>query len=70
MAAGHAVLAAAGGAVITPEGKPLRYGRKAENFRVPAFVAWGDPSLPSALGVITPADRPGWLASRYAIAAT
>jgi 3'(2'), 5'-bisphosphate nucleotidase len=51
VAAGHAVLAAAGGAVITPEGKPLPYGRKAENFRVPAFVAWGDPSLPSALGV-------------------
>jgi 3'(2'), 5'-bisphosphate nucleotidase len=50
VAAGHAVLVAAGGAVITPEGKPLPYGRKAENFRVPAFVAWGDPSLPSALG--------------------
>ena len=51
VAAGHAVLAAAGGAVITPEGGPLPYGRKAENFRVPAFVAWGDPSLPKALGV-------------------
>ena len=51
VAAGHAVLAAAGGAVITPEGVPLPYGRKAENFRVPAFVAWGDPSLPKALGV-------------------
>ena len=51
VAAGHAVLAAAGGAVITPEGTPLPYGRKAENFRVPAFVAWGDPSLPKALGV-------------------
>jgi 3'(2'), 5'-bisphosphate nucleotidase len=51
VAAGHAVLAAAGGAVVTPEGMPLPYGRSAENFRVPAFVAWGDPSLPKALGI-------------------
>jgi len=43
VAAGHAVLAAAGGVVTTPEGAPLSYGRIAENFRVPAFVAWGDP---------------------------
>jgi 3'(2'), 5'-bisphosphate nucleotidase len=43
VAAGHAVLAAAGGMVTTPEGAPLSYGRIAENFRVPAFVAWGDP---------------------------
>lgn len=51
VAAGHAVLAAAGGAVTTPEGVPLPYGRKAENFRVPAFVAWGDPSFPRTFGV-------------------
>ena len=70
VAAGHAVLAAAGGAVITPEGKPLPYGRKAENFRVPAFVAWGDPSLPKRPRGLKPAARPGRLASRYAIAAT
>ena len=44
VAAGHAVLAAAGGAVTTPEGAPLRYGQIAENFRIPAFIAWGDPS--------------------------
>jgi 3'(2'), 5'-bisphosphate nucleotidase len=44
VAAGHAVLVAAGGAVITPEGAPLTYGRMFENFRVPAFIAWGDPS--------------------------
>jgi 3'(2'), 5'-bisphosphate nucleotidase len=51
VAAGHAVLAAAGGLVTTPEGAPLRYGRIAENFRVPAFVAWGDPEAAVRLGI-------------------
>ncbi len=44
VAAGHAVLAAAGGSLTTPEGTPLPYGRIAERFRVPGFIAWGDPS--------------------------
>jgi len=43
IAAGHAVLEAAGGAVTTPSGDPLTYGR--EGFRIPAFIAWGDPRL-------------------------
>ena len=51
VAAGHAVLAAAGGAVLTPEGAPLRYGQASRNFRVSAFVAWGDPSSPARLGI-------------------
>ena len=51
VAAGHAVLAAAGGMVTTPEGAPLRYGRIAENFRVPAFVAWGDPEAAVRLSI-------------------
>jgi 3'(2'), 5'-bisphosphate nucleotidase len=41
VAAGHAILVAAGGTVATPEGLPLQYGRRSANFRVPAFVAWG-----------------------------
>jgi 3'(2'), 5'-bisphosphate nucleotidase len=41
VAAGHAVLAAAGGEVTSPDGTPLTYGRA--EFRVPAFLAWGDP---------------------------
>jgi 3'(2'), 5'-bisphosphate nucleotidase len=41
IAAGHAVLAAAGGAVLTPDGRPISFGRSPE-FLVPAFVAWGD----------------------------
>lgn len=44
VAAGQALLTAAGGIVVTPEGGSLAYGRAAENFRVPAFIAWGDPA--------------------------
>ena len=43
VAAGHAVLCAAGGIVTTPDGSELSYGRTPE-FHVPAFSAWGDPS--------------------------
>ncbi len=43
VAAGHALVVAAGGKVTSPLGSPLAYGRTAENFRVPAFIAWGDP---------------------------
>ena len=42
VAAGQALVVAAGGAVTTPQGLPLDFGRAAENFRVPAFIAWGD----------------------------
>jgi 3'(2'), 5'-bisphosphate nucleotidase len=42
VAAGHALVVAAGGAVKSPQGLPLAYGRATENFRVPAFIAWGD----------------------------
>lgn len=48
VAAGHALVAAAGGVVTTPQGTSLRYGRAEENFRVPAFVAWGDPAKAAA----------------------
>ncbi len=42
VAAGHAVLAAAGGIVTTPDGAELVYGRT-RDFHVPGFIAWGDP---------------------------
>ncbi len=42
--AGHAVLVAAGGGVTAPDGSELAYGRAADNFRVPGFIAWGDAS--------------------------
>jgi 3'(2'), 5'-bisphosphate nucleotidase len=40
IAAGHAILRAAGGDVRTPAGAPLRYGR--DVLRIPAFVASAD----------------------------
>jgi 3'(2'), 5'-bisphosphate nucleotidase len=43
VAAGHALVTAAGGAVTTPAGKPLTYGRT-QDFRIPGFIAWGDPA--------------------------
>lgn len=44
IAAGHAILEAAGGAVADSRGKPLRFGQRAGDFAVPEFIAWGDPS--------------------------
>jgi 3'(2'), 5'-bisphosphate nucleotidase len=44
VAAGYAVVAAAGGTVVTPDGAPLRFGRLREDFRIPGFIAWGDPA--------------------------
>ncbi len=41
IAAGEAVLRAAGGRVLTPEGEALGYGKAAEGFRNGFFVAWG-----------------------------
>jgi 3'(2'), 5'-bisphosphate nucleotidase len=41
VAAGHAILAAAGGVVTTPAGAELVYGRT-DHFHIPGFIAWGD----------------------------
>jgi 3'(2'), 5'-bisphosphate nucleotidase len=41
IAAGHAVLAAAGGSLSSPEGEPLVYGKASEGFRNGWFVARG-----------------------------
>ncbi len=44
-AAGHAIVTAAGGAVLTLDGKPLRYGRRENKYRIQPFVAWADARL-------------------------
>lgn len=49
LAAGHAVLAAAGGEVTAPDGTSLHYGRIAQKLIVPGFIAWGDPSAKGRL---------------------
>jgi 3'(2'), 5'-bisphosphate nucleotidase len=40
-AAGHAILAAAGGRVATEDGLPLTYGKTARGFDNPGFIASG-----------------------------
>jgi 3'(2'), 5'-bisphosphate nucleotidase len=42
VAAGHALVVAAGGIVLAPEGGALRYGGAKDGFRVPGFVTFGD----------------------------
>jgi 3'(2'), 5'-bisphosphate nucleotidase len=54
IAAGHAILAAAGGMLVTPEGGAMTYGRIEAGFRVPGFMAWGDPRAPAALALSGP----------------
>ena len=43
IAAGHAVVEAAGGKVTDSAGQPLRFGGRAGHYLVPEFIAWGDP---------------------------
>lgn len=40
-AAGHAILDAAGGCMLKPDGSPFTYGNGAEGFKNGPFVAWG-----------------------------
>ena len=44
VAAGHAVVTAAGGKVTDSEGAELHFGLGREDFIVPEFIAWGDPA--------------------------
>jgi 3'(2'), 5'-bisphosphate nucleotidase len=44
VAAGHAVVTAAGGKVTDSKGAGLLFGLGRENFIVPEFIAWGDPA--------------------------
>lgn len=41
IAAGHAILMAAGGSLKTVDGSPLHYGKKKEGYEVPNFIASG-----------------------------
>src|SRR5216683_4825965 len=44
IAAGHAIVTAAGGKITDANGKDLRFGERRDGFRVPEFIAWGDPA--------------------------
>lgn len=43
VAAGHAVVTAAGGKITDSKGAALCFGEAREDFLVPEFIAWGDP---------------------------
>jgi 3'(2'), 5'-bisphosphate nucleotidase len=43
VAAGHAIVTAAGGKITDAKGANLRFGEGAKDFLVPGFIAWGDP---------------------------
>ncbi len=43
VAAGHAVVTAAGGKITDGQGADLKFGDGREGFIVPEFIAWGDP---------------------------
>jgi len=47
VAAGHAVVVAAGGKVTDAQGQPLRYGTGRNGFILPNFIARGDPNAAS-----------------------
>jgi 3'(2'), 5'-bisphosphate nucleotidase len=44
IAAGHAIVTAAGGRITDGQGAELRFGARPEDFIVPEFIAWGDPA--------------------------
>jgi 3'(2'), 5'-bisphosphate nucleotidase len=44
IAAGHAIVTAAGGRITDSQGAALRFGAGAKDFIVPEFIAWGDPA--------------------------
>lgn len=48
VAAGHAVVTAAGGQVTDSHGKALSFGETRGDFIIPEFIAWGDPAAAAA----------------------
>src|ERR1700738_3924586 len=44
IAAGHAIVTAAGGKITDANGKDLRFGERRDSFIVPEFIAWGEPA--------------------------
>jgi 3'(2'), 5'-bisphosphate nucleotidase len=49
VAAGHAVVTAAGGSITDAAGEPLCFGARRADFIVPEFIAWGDPAAAGCL---------------------
>ena len=45
VAAGHAIVTAAGGKITDAQGADLQFGKGSPSFIVPEFIAWGDPGV-------------------------
>lgn len=50
IAAGDAVLSAAGGVVLSLDGTLVRYGQIGRDLKVPSFIAWCDPGDAARFG--------------------
>jgi 3'(2'), 5'-bisphosphate nucleotidase len=50
IAAGDAVLCAAGGVVLSLDGAPVQYGQVTRDLKVPSFIAWSDPGDAARFG--------------------
>lgn len=58
IAAGHAIVVAAGGAMTDGDGRELSYGRAENGFLVRDFIAWGDPAFGRRTTLKRPATTP------------
>ncbi len=54
IAAGCAILTAAGGSVLSSQRLPLKFGRMTEKFLIPGFIALGDPAIAGLLPASIP----------------
>ena len=54
IAAGHAILQAAGGTMTAPDGAPLRYGDQTKDYRLSGFLASGGFNLPASDPAVAP----------------
>lgn len=50
IAAGHAILQAAGGRLVAMDGTELRYGKASDKYKNPSYVAWGKRASTKAPG--------------------
>jgi len=60
VAAGHAIVTAAGGRITDAHGADLQFGKGSPGFIVPEFIAWGDPESPRAIPTRRGRSRGVW----------
>ena len=58
IAAGHALVTAAGGKITDVQGAALQFGKRRDSFIVPEFIAWGDPAAALQASLRAPRSNP------------